>query len=244
MLNFRDSNTNMNRTRDIATGSTVPREGQVLVATLEAGVEKVKPCAGVASEKVVGFSMLDNETFVTDVVVQSVTIPSSAPYTIQLAHGLIAGTGPASYEVRVQPAVGADYAQNVAVGAAQFAVTDQANGILTFNVANAGVVLTVSYRYNLTALQAVQLHPGVRSPNNTASAQFMNCTVMSGHGQVYTKEFDASKDWSGTPDIRTAADGKLTVGGAGTAIPADMLRVIKLPTTADAHLGLAINLMV
>jgi hypothetical protein len=242
MLNFRDSNTNMNRTRDVATGSTVSREGQCLVAVMEGGVEKVKPCAGTGSEVVVGFSMLDNETFLTDAVVESVTIPASSPYTIQLAHGNIAGTGPSSYEVRVQPAVGSDYTQNTSLASTRFYVSDATAGVLTFHSANAGVALTIYYRYSLMVLQAVQLHPGVRSPNNTASAVFQNCTVMSGHGQIYTKEYDASVDWSGTPTIKTAADGKLTVGGGGTTIT--NVRVIKLPTTADSNLGLAINMTI
>ncbi len=245
MFNFRDSNVTLKRIKDVALASTVAKEGSLMMSVLEDGVEKVAPCAGGAGEVPVGFSMLDNESFVDDVAVETITVPATAPYTVTLTNGNIAGTGPASYEVRV-PGV----TQNAAVGAGQFAVTNVSGGVLTFNVAQAGTSYTVTYRFNLTAAQALQRGltgntadggPGQRAINNLSSAQFKQVTVMSGHGEIFTKEFDVLVDWSAAaPTIKTAAGGRVTIGGAGTTLT--QVRVIKVPTEADPHLGLAIDM--
>lgn len=245
MFNFRDSNTTLKRVKDVAAASSVAKEGSLMMSVLEDGVEKVQPCAGGAGEVPVGFSMLDNESFVDDVAVETITVPATAPYTVTLANGSIAGTGPASYEVRV-PGV----TQNAGVAAGQFAVTNAAGGVLTFNVAEAGTSYTVTYRYNLTAAQAIVRGltgntadggPGQRAINNLSSAQFKQVTVMTGHGEIFTKEFDVLVDWSAAaPTIKTAAGGRVTIGGGGTTLT--QVRVIKVPSESDPHLGLAIDM--
>ena len=245
MFSFRDSHTTVERSKSVATGSTVPAEGVVLVGVLEGGVEKVKPATGAASEKVVGFSKLDNESLTFNVKVESVQVPAVSPYVVKLTHGSIAGTGPSTYDVRVQPATGSDYVQDGSGGhpiTLEFKVSDAAGGELTFHSSNAGVVLKVYYKYNLTALEASQIVPGVRSVNNTASAILNACVAMGGTGEIYTKEYDVTKDYS-TGTLKTLAGGKLTIGGSGTDVSA-LMRVIKLPDATDAHLGVAINVAI
>ena len=240
MFNFRDSHTTLERSKDVATGSTVSAEGLVLVGVLEGGVEKVKPATGAGSEKVVGFSKLDNESLTHDAKVERVTIPSSSPYTVQLSHGLVDGSGPTSYEARVQlVSSGVDWAQHATPDAQKFKVSDATAGVLTFNSADAGKVVDVFYRYTLTAVEATQLVPGVRTINNAAAAQLKMVTVMGGHGEVYTKEFDITKDYS-TGTLGTLAGGKITLS-AGTDLSALGWQVIKLPDSVDAHLGLRIQ---
>jgi len=253
MFNFRDSNTTLKRTKDVAAASTVAVEGALLIRALEGGVEKVKPSTGTGSGEIpVGFALLDNETFTQNVLVETVHVPAAGPYTVTLSHGLLAGTGPASYEVMVMPASGTPYTQEAGAGATlKFEVTTAATGLLTFNAANAGVALTVQYRVNLLASEAQQQGmglstsdggPGVRSINNTASAQFKSVTVYTGHGEIFTKEFDAAANWnSGVISTMPGNPGRLTMGGGGTDVSAFM-RVIKVPTVDDPHLGLAINM--
>jgi hypothetical protein len=239
MFNFRDSHTTLERSKDVATGSTVSAEGLVLVGVLEGGVEKVKPATGAGSEKVVGFSKLDNESLTHDSKVEVVTIPAVSPYTVQLSHGLVAGSGPTSYEARVNASAGVDWPQHATPNAQTFKVSDATAGVLTFNSADAGKTVTVYYRYQLTAVEATQLVPGVRSINNAAAAQLKQVTVMGGHGEVYTKEFDITKDYS-TGTLGTLAGGKITLS-AGTDLSALGWQVIKLPDASDAHLGLRIQ---
>lgn len=244
MFSFRDSHTSLERSKDVATGSTVTVEGGVLVGVLEGGVEKVKLATGAASEKVVGFSKLDNESLLYETKVENIKVPAVSPYTVKLSHGAISGSGPSSYEVRVVPVTtpGADFVQDGSGGhpvANEFKVSDAASGELTFHSSDAGETMTVHYRYTLTAVEAQQITPGVRTINNAAAAQLKMCTVMGGIGEVYTKEFDVTKDYS-TGTLKTLAGGKLTIGGAGTDLSALGWQVIKLPDANDAHLGVRI----
>jgi hypothetical protein len=242
MWNFSDSNGSLKRDLEVATGQSVAKEGALLVRVLEAGIQKVQPAAGSSTEIPVGFAVLDNENFSTDVRVESITVPSSGPYVVTLSHADIVGTSP-NCEVRVQPASGSDYTQVAGAPAAtQFQVSSASAGQITFNSAQAGAVLTVYYRFNLTVAEAALINPGTRSPNNTASAMFKHVTVLSGHGEVYTKEYAANIDFS-TGTLKSAAGGLITMGGSGADLSA-LMHVIKLPSADDATLGLAFNLKV
>lgn len=242
MWNYRDSKTSLKRSKDMITGLNVTAEGAVMCVALEGGVEKVKNSTGGASDVVIGFSELDNEVFTEDVKVEQHTVPAVSPYTVQLNHGALVGAGP--YEIRVTKVVaGTDCVQNVAVGANQFYVTDVANGVVTFNVAQAGLLVEVIYRHTLTAVEATQLVPGVRPINNAAAAQLHSCTVLGGVGEVYTKEFDVTTDYrTGTLYTSGTVLGRLHMGssGGGTDV-SSLMRVIKVPTVADPFLGVAIN---
>ncbi len=238
-MNFRDSSTLLERTRSIATGSTVTREGLVLVGVLEGGVEVVKPATGASGEAVVGFSKLDSEALLEDVKVEVITVPSSSPYVVTLAKGNLYGSGPISYEVRVE-GPSADWPQDATPDGDDFAVTDASSGELTFHSSNAGDEVTVYYRFELLASEAIQVIPGQRSVNNTAAQFLRQVVVKGGKGEVFTKEFDATADFT-TGTLKTLADGKITMGGSGTDLTALGWRVIKTPDTNDGFLGLAIN---
>jgi len=241
MFNFRDSHTSLERTKTVATGSTVTAEGVVLVGVLENGVEVAKMATGAASEKVLGFAKLDNETLTFGAKVEEVTIPATSPYTVTLSHGSLQGSGPSSYSVRVDNA-GSDMTQDGSIGhpaTTEFKVSDAAAGELTFNSAQAGDTVTVYYRYDLTAVEATQVLPGVRSINNGGSAALGQVTVMGGVGEVYTHEYDVTADFS-TGTLKTLANGVVTMGGSGTDLAALGWVVIKLPDTNDPALGLRI----
>lgn len=244
MWNYRDSKTTLKRSKDMLTGLNVTAEGALLCVALEGGFEKVKYSTGGASDVVIGFSELDNEVFTEDVKVEQHTVPAVSPYTVQLNHGALVGTGPASYEIRVTKVVATtDAVQNAAVGANQYAVTDAVNGVVTFNVAQAGLLVEVIYRHTLTAVEATQLVPGVRPINNAAAAQLHSCTVLGGVGEVYTKEFDVQTDYRTGVLYTSAANlGRLHMGssGGGTDLT-PLMRVIKIPSITDPYLGVALN---
>lgn len=246
MMNFRDSHTSIERSKPIATGSSVPREGVVLVGVLEGGVEVVKPATGTGTDEVVvGFSKLDSESFTTDVHVEQITIPAVADdggdFLVKLQHGGITGSGATSYDIRIVLNGGSPMVQDASPDASgDFYVSDPLSGELAFHSADKGKTATVYYKRNLTAVEAQRVTPGVRSINNAAAAQLGTCTVKGGVGEIYTKEYDVNADFS-TGTLTVMAGGVLTMDGAGTDL-SGMMRVIKLPDANDAHLGLAINI--
>jgi hypothetical protein len=139
--------------KDVATGSVVAREGTVLQAVLESGVEKVKYATAGGTEKIIGFAISDNEDIATDVEVESITVPAAAPYTVQLGHLQLVGTG-ASAEAVVVTAAGVPLTKVAGVpGAGEWSVVGT-TGVVTFNVAQVGLFYLIYYRYNLTVLEA------------------------------------------------------------------------------------------
>lgn len=232
--------------RPVATGQTVDSEGLVLRGLLEDGVEVVQPAdAGAANYRIVGFSVSDNESIASDVVIESVTIPNTgaADETVQLSKTNLVGTAPA-VEVMVKRAdTGVVMTQQTLVGdvnATNEYFVDAATGLVTFDTADAGVAVTIQYRYNMTVLEA-RLKFFQRSVNNEAGAVFGEVSVGLA-GEVYTLMYDAAVDWSDASVAPTSgAGGLVTDGGAGTAIP--NAEVTHVPTAERPYLGLRFNCM-
>ncbi len=104
--------------------------------------------------------------------------------------------------------------------------------------ARAGASLKVFYRRNLTSAQAQQKF-WQRSVNNTASRNLGIVGVGGGFCEVYTHEFDMSVDWSAaSPTFKTAAGGKITIGGGGTDVTSIVKRVVNVPSSDLPVLGL------
>jgi len=229
--------------KSIATAVTIPTEGVLLSRVVEAGVEKVRPSAAAGSEVVVGFSMTNNEQPATTPVIESLTAPTfvSATAPMQLAHTNLVGTNP-SVEIRIVDTTTSTTLTQVAsaTNPNEFSV-DNLTGIVTLVVGQSGHALTVYYRRNLTVVESQQLffQPNV---NNTSGAVLGLVGVFTGKGQMFTMEYDASKDYSvASPAIVTGASGKITIGGGGTSITS-LMRVIKAPTASDLSLGLEFNI--
>jgi hypothetical protein len=219
----------------ISLGSTVSEVGQGLVAELIGGVEHVKPATGGGGETFAGFALFRQLSYSTAPMVESVVVPGSAPYEVELKYNnLVTG------QIRVH-----DVLNNVdltVVGGAPAAgqvQVDYTAGKLTFNAAEAGLEMTVYYRWNLTVAQAEGLFH--QAPTNYPDPNYFGqVNVMKGKGRLYTAFYDASLDWStvapGT--ISLGVDGILTVGG-GALVPG--ARVVYAPAigvapTASAQL--------
>lgn len=231
--------------KDVVTGQVVDREGVVLRSVLEAGEEKVQKADGIAATyAIAGFAISDNETIGIIPVVEDFTVPAApGPYTVQLAHSSLVGTAPNS-SVRVMEVGGSDLTEVAGAPAAtqfQPAVT---TGVLTFNVAQAGISIRVWYRANLTVAEA-RLRYFQRNINNDAGVLFNTVVVGTGTGEIYTAEYDTNVDWAtGFPaaanPVLSGPDGILTIGGAGTEIPG--AKVIHVPDLDQPYLGIAFNL--
>ena len=146
--------------------------------------------------------------------------------------------------MRVQVVGGADLTEVAGAPAATQFQPNVSTGVLTFNTAEAGSDIMVWYRANLTVSQSRQRF-FQRNINNEAGAIFNTVAVGGGHGEIYTAEYDTDVDWTtawpgGTADIVTGADGILTIGGGGTALPGG--NVIHVPDVDQPFLGVSFNL--
>lgn len=211
-------------TLPLAAGATVSEEGQALEAVLEDGMEKVKPASG--SGTVCGFALYRQKVFSTDAKVETLVVPSAAPYEIELSKGqlidgqlLVVVGGSALEKVSGTPAAGEYKA-------------DLVHGKLTFHSSAAGKAATVTYRYNMTVKEAQEKF--YEAPANHPDANFFaQVGVGKGKGRLFTLNYDASVDWSSaTPSAK--ADGLIGEGGA--AIP--NARVVHVPSAADPYLGI------
>lgn len=220
----------------ILVGSSVTEEGQGLVATLVGGVEYVAPSQGASGEVFAGFASFRQLSYSTAPFVEDVTVPGAAPFTVNLQHNnLVAG------QIRVHDvANNTDYTvANSAVvvspaapAAGQVAV-DYANGVLTFNSAQAGLQMQVYYRYNMTVYQAQAFYYQAAT-NYPDPNYFGQVGVMKGKGRLYTAWYDTAINWQAwtpaTPlrlGLVNGMAGVITTSGNGALIPGG--RVVYAP---------------
>jgi len=246
MYDLKKTHFSLTLQKDVAAGSSVDREGVCLISTLEGGEEKVKKGDELAATyQVAGFAVSDNEAIGIIPMVEDLTIPASpGPYVLQLKYTSLVGPAAPNSSVRVAFVGGADLTEVAGAPADNQFQPNLATGVLTFNSADAGLAVRVWYRANLTVAQARQRF-FQRNINNEAGAIFNTVAVGGGVGEIHTAEYDTNVDWStavpgGSGVIKTGADGILTIGGGGTAIPGG--RVVHVPNPDNSMLGIAFNI--
>lgn len=227
MFNREKSDFTFPHEKDLAAGVAVSAEGMLLVGVMENGVEKVAPAAGAASEVAVGFSLETRLYVDKEVGAKEITVPATAPYTVQLpVGGLITG------QVRIPGMTVGVVADGV------FAFT--AAGLLSFDAAQAGEKLTVFYKRTLTMVEARELYREGFLHNSRAFEVYGKVGVIAGKGIIYTDQIDMGADFTAGGALKTMAGGLVTVGGAGAALPAHV-RVIEAPSLSSPFLGLEFN---
>ena len=216
----------------IATGSQVAEEGQGLIAVLEDGIEKVKPSAGAGGEVFVGFALFRQVDVTNYPNVEELTVPSAAPYDVELEkNNLITG------QIRVYDVAAAS--DLTVVGGAPANATevqvDYTNGKLTFHSGAADKAMVAYYRYQLTVYESKNIF--YDAPTNYPDPNYFKTVgVGKGKGRLFTSFYDQSKVYDGSSALKLGANGIITVGGAGPAIPGG--RVVKVPTSSDPMLGI------
>ena len=226
----------------IAVGSGVTEEGCGLVSVLIGGVEYVKPSAGLAGETFAGFASFRQLSYATAPFVELDTVPGAAPYTIQLQwNNLLAG------QLRVHNVL--TNSDLLVVGVAPLpgqVQVDYINGLLTFNVAQAGLQMKIYYRWNLTVAQAQTFY--YQAPTNYPDPNYFGQVgVMKGKGRLYTAFYDQSVDWTNVAAgaITLGAGGILTTGGAGPVVPGGHVvyapQIGVTPTSGAMMLGVEWN---
>jgi hypothetical protein len=230
--------------KKVATGSVVTEEGVLLVASLDAttGEEVVDLSAGAANEVVAGFAIRDNADNATTSTVEEGTVPSSGTLEIQLDNNNLVASTPtdgSTSQLRVVASTsGALTLVDGSTPSAGQVANEPVTGLLTFNTAQSGEDVEMTYRYNLTVAES-RLKFFQRNINNESGALFGQTGVGQGHGEVFTDQFDAQLDWSAGTAITSGASGQLVQGGSGTVLDA---RVISVPNVNNPLLGIAFDL--
>jgi hypothetical protein len=200
-------------------------EGTPLVYVMENGKAKVKGCTGAAGEKFAGVSQSRHTTPSVAVAVVSTKVPAVAPYEIELVDTPKSGDAPGVTINGVAAAVGAT--------AGQYTLSGKK---LTFNAADAGKTVGVTYRYELSQRKAMLLYGGDALVSDM-SGDFQLSRITT--GTVYTDMFVTSDDWANpAAAIKLGANGMFTTSGSGTTINAI---VEELPANSGGFLGLRLN---
>lgn len=227
----------------VASGSTVDAEGRVLVAALGSdGEEYVTESAGLAStELFTGISLNTTLTTTQFPNVETGTIPSATPFTIQLVKTAIV-----SVQIRVYAATTGELSNDTAVhpttpDAGKFSV-NYTTGLVYFNTAQQGEAVTMYYQYTPTTLEAKNrwFEAGI---NVNSGGTFNQVGVIKAPCIVYTSEYDASIDWSTPPtSIKTGVGGRFeNQTGSGATIA--NARVVHVPDTDNVYLGIELLAM-
>lgn len=243
-LDLKRTDTDRDYELGLLLGEVFEEEGKVVVATLDTdGNEVAEVGTQAAGLKVVGFSKLDTiSPAVTRSFTGSAVIPAVAPFTVSIGHTLVTSDINANGDVRVQRVDTGAFLTLVAgaPAAGEFQLSDAANGVLTFNAAQADVEIEFGARVTMSARERDQLFQQ-RHINSGAQADLERVGVISGNGVVFTDQYDESvTDWD-TGTIRTGPLGTLTTAAGGTDI-SSKVSVVHIPSTALPFLGVRINL--
>jgi hypothetical protein len=221
------------RERAVHSAATIAEEGTVLVyVNAGDGTLAVQPSAGAGAEVVAGFAITDALKYATNVVVESVVVPAGGG-AVNLRHaGLVASTTRA-YNVT-------DAAALTAVGGAPAAgqfLMNTTNGTITFNAAEAGDTVTVTYRYTPTLEEALATHHE-RSINNRAQDFFHSVSVGCLEGEIFTSMYDTTQAYAVGATVYSGANGRATSAAGGTALGV----VSQTPSVNDGLLGIKFHI--
>jgi hypothetical protein len=164
-------------------------------------------------------------------VVVPITVPTSAPYTVVLTNT------PNSGQIQVQYAATAgSFISETTTGAVTAAGEFNLTGsTLTFNAADAGAALIVTYNYNVSVIQAQAL-AGVGLIGGISPANITGTIGTVKRGLIFTSLFDASVNWNSTTSVVVGNNGIFTAGtNTGAAVNG---YVASAPSQYSPFLGL------
>ena len=206
----------------LAATAVPAQEGQALVRSFSGNTFGAAISTGAAGENFLGFLIAQISAVpfqqVTAVKTERFTLPA-APKTITLSKTPIAGT---------------TFVFNITTGvvAAPDSVTGNVVDLTTAGLA--GNIYDVTYRYNLTVLEAKSRNGDV-VPGGWNGYVTGTVSDVQG-GRIYTDQFDSSKNWALSTAVKLGANGLVTdQSGAGTAINSS---IIAVPTVDYPFLGI------
>lgn len=220
--------------RFVSASSPAIEEGMMLCEAIEAGVSKVMVVAAPSgSEKIAGIAILPYMVPSQAVSNEQFVVPASGSLIFNLRNNnLVSGSE------RGQVPGGSDMViDESSFGASPPAGTvkvDIAGGRIKFAAADAGKTVNFIYRFNLTVQQARQRYQERAINNRDLVGDLGLLGVAKGYIELATDMFDSSKDYS-SGVLSLGANGKLTIGGAGPAIPSG--KVLALPDLSGSAQG-------
>lgn len=236
-VDFTRSRFEWKRQFSVAPTVNVLEEGTALIRVADPSglAEVVEPSTAAASLIPAGISLQSRISAVTFTNVEELTVPTVAPFTVNLKKTTLLDTGAGIPELAVW-----DYSLGVPAYLNVLGVTPPAAatnvyattaGLIEFDAARAGDKVRAVYRYILTAIERDEL---LRQShvNRGAEDQFGLMTVAQGHCIVYTTMYDCSESYAVGDTLTLDANGVFSKSGAtsfGT--------VISLATAGDPYLG-------
>jgi hypothetical protein len=216
------------RERAVAPAASITEEGQLLMyVDAGDGTLAVQPTAGAGTDRVAGFAITDALKYVTQTAVEVLTVPVGGGTVSLRQNNLVASSTRAVASVTgVLTAVGGA----PAAGEFQMAIVA---GTITFNVAQAGETVTVTYRYTPTLDEALATWHE-RSVNNRAQDYFSSVSVGGLEGEIFTTMYDTTLAYTVGALVYTGAAGLVTSAAASTVIVGIVSQV---PSVADGKLG-------
>lgn len=228
--------------RSVLSSLSSIEEGAPLIFVQEDGEHKVKASAGGADTDVfAGVAFSEMDLFDVGVEVEEVTVPSSSPYKVVLKHAptaytaigalVLTGTGPNYSYTALTPDTGTSPSD----GGVEL---EASTANLYFHSDEAGALVRVTYRYNLTVAEKRALvGDGVIGAGHPVGSSGAIGAIT--RGDVYISNFDPSKNWTANGIVvKAGANGLFTIGGTGSTVPCS---VISSPNVDRPFLGLHIH---
>lgn len=213
--------------RPVETGLNLTEEGIALVAVKQGNETVVRPSTGAANEVFAGFSLTRNSP--------PATFPwcgeGAVPGTLNLQLPRI----PMASQILVK--LNGAAATIVANAPANAGEVRLVGDVLTFHSDDEGANYTIQMQYEPTVSEARTII-GDAPIGGIAAGQMDQIGVIT-RGDVATTLFDASADFAGVMHPTLGADGRLTVGGAGTELKG--VQIISAPTSENSALVVRVN---
>lgn len=203
----------------VAPGASITAEGQALIRVTAAPAQGVTVSAGAANEIFAGFAIQGTSA-----------APLPALYGTKVETFVVPGSG--IVQLAQTPVAGQLAAFDNTAGAAVATPTVVGSTVTTLT---AGNVVTVTYKYALSVVQARALQ-GDTQPGGYVGA-YVGQTGLAKRGTIYMDQYDASVNWAAATGLKLAANGQITnQAGSGVALPGAY--VVATPTQEVPYLGL------
>jgi hypothetical protein len=196
-------------------------------------------------EALAGAALISRITADTFTDVRDYTVPANpGPWTIQLPHANLLITAPALAEAYVwdnTAAAALTVIAHIAVPApaATQVDIDPVTGLMTFNTAEAEHDVTVTYRWNLTAVER-DLILRQSHVNRGAEDQFGLMTVGYGDCLIFSSMYEASSPYLVGDSLYLLGNGCVTATNPGGG-ELNFGRVVSPPEPGDPYLGFEYN---
>jgi hypothetical protein len=227
MIDMNKSELIETRVAELHSSVATVEEGTPMSFVFEGGKAYVKPSTDTADEKYAGCAIGVPVTPTTVPIVETFVAPASSPYTITLSKTM-KGSDIRVVSIAANGTRTAQTAGNPGTTANNYSIS---NGVITLHSGQAGLVIEVTYKYDITLQEAIMKYrfDGFASINNSTSIGTQGLLTT---GRLYTSMFDITVDWHSI-DAGTAitiGDGVYTIGGSGTETDA---MVIEAPSAAN-----------